>query len=130
MQLPNLGQAWVEEKKIVSYLLNTEHPEGGGKAKYFLARGFVPEHWKVFEKALLVHADTNPVATVRKSTKGYGDLYQVDCTLAMPDGSQACIRSVWDSRRRPASEAGNGAPERIEKRRPGFPGRHSLSERR
>ncbi|MGM3273321.1 DUF6883 domain-containing protein, partial [Bacillus cereus group sp. BC232] len=59
---------------------------------------FLPEQWEVFEQALLVHADTNPVATVRHSGKGYGDLYQVDCTLAMPDGSQACIRSVWEIR--------------------------------
>lgn len=98
MRLPNLAQAWVEERKIACYLLNVAHPEGGGKAKYFLARGFLSERWRDFESALLAHADANPVTTVRPSDKGYGDLYQVDCTLSMPDGSQACIRSVWEIR--------------------------------
>lgn len=98
MQLPNLPQAQVEERKIVLYLLNADHPEGGGKAKFFVARGLCPERWHDFREALLRHAEINPVTVVRQSSKGYGDLYQVDCQMPMPDGSSPCIRSVWEIR--------------------------------
>ncbi|MGH7100330.1 MAG: DUF6883 domain-containing protein [Stellaceae bacterium] len=37
-QLPFSDRAFVEEKKIQEYLLNPDHPVGGSKAKFFIAR--------------------------------------------------------------------------------------------
>jgi len=35
MRLPNADRARVEQSKIVEYLLNREHPDGGSKARFF-----------------------------------------------------------------------------------------------
>lgn len=65
---------------------------------FFLGRGARPRDWLGFQEILLAHAYANPVANIRKSGRGYGDLYQIDCRVTMPDGSQPCIRSVWEIR--------------------------------
>lgn len=36
MQLPNASTAELSREKIVGYLLNPEHPDGAGKAAFFL----------------------------------------------------------------------------------------------
>ena len=36
MKLPNREEAIVPEAKITLYLLNTQHPKGRGKAKFFV----------------------------------------------------------------------------------------------
>lgn len=98
MKLPNLNEAHVEEQKVVAYLLNAAHPDGLGKAKFFLGHGARIEDWQGFRDVLLAHAEANVVAKVRCSDKGFGDLYQIDCHVTMPDGAQPCIRSVWEIR--------------------------------
>jgi hypothetical protein len=42
--------AEVEEKKIVDYLLKLAHPQGGSKAKFFLARGFAVAEWQTLRE--------------------------------------------------------------------------------
>jgi len=38
MRLPNAHFAVVDREKITEYLLNSEHPDNGGKAAFFIAR--------------------------------------------------------------------------------------------
>ncbi|WP_350126462.1 DUF6883 domain-containing protein [Imperialibacter sp.] len=45
----------VEKEKITRYLLNTDHPDGGSKAYFFIKNGFHASYWRVFEEALLTH---------------------------------------------------------------------------
>jgi hypothetical protein len=40
MKLPGGAKALVEERKIRSYLLNLEHPDGLAKARFFMSRGY------------------------------------------------------------------------------------------
>lgn len=94
--LAGIEAAVVEQNKIVAYLLNAEHPEGGPKARFFLGHGARPEAWAVFWAVLLEHARTNPLANVR--TSPYGSLYQIDCFVTLPDGASCCIRTVWEIR--------------------------------
>jgi hypothetical protein len=94
--LPNAGEAWVEEVKILCYLLSREHPEGGPKAKFFLGRGFTQADWEGMADALRHHAKNNPV--VRKVTFPFGIKYTLDCNLPTPDKSNPCIRTVWEVR--------------------------------
>ncbi len=48
--MPNAHLAFVEQGKIVAYLLNPMHPDNGGKAAFFQTLGFEVDRW--FELAL------------------------------------------------------------------------------
>ena len=93
-RLPNCACAEVEEKKIVDYLLKLAHPQGGSKAKFFLARGFAVAEWQTLRVALQVQGRDNLVTKVTRHP--WGARYQVDCNCPTPDGSNPCIRSVWE----------------------------------
>ena len=41
-KLPNASCAYVEEKRITTYLLDLNHRDGKSKAKFFRNRGFAP----------------------------------------------------------------------------------------
>ncbi len=47
MKLPNLDRASVSEQKVATYLLNPKHPDGAGKATFFIALGFRAEQWEI-----------------------------------------------------------------------------------
>ncbi|MDF3059871.1 MAG: hypothetical protein K0R17_4086 [Rariglobus sp.] len=94
--LPNASEAWIEEAKILGYLLCHEHPVGGPKAKFFLGRGFNKADWEGMADALRHHARNNPV--VRRVTFPFGTKYTLDCHLPTPDKSNPCIRTVWEVR--------------------------------
>lgn len=59
--LPGASGAHVEERKVREYLLNLAHPSGGSKARFFRARGFSPEDWRAFARALVLHGQQNAV---------------------------------------------------------------------
>lgn len=64
MKLPHLENAFVPEAKIVKYLLNLEHKQGGkDKAIYFMRFGFTIEAWEVLAQALLAHAEAYEVTS-------------------------------------------------------------------
>lgn len=56
MKLPNAENAVVPEEKITRYLLDLEHEEGRGKAKFFIGCGYKPEQWEILKEDLLWHA--------------------------------------------------------------------------
>lgn len=94
MKLPHLENAYVPEAKIVKYLLNVEHEQGGKeKAAFFMRFGFTIEAWDVLANALLAHAATHEVAnSVRKSEVTN---YVIEGVLDTPDKRQPLIRTVW-----------------------------------
>ena len=96
--LPGVDCAQVEYRKVVDYLLATAHPDGGPKARFFLARGARADAWVVFARTLVEHARINPVARVREDPAGRARLFQIDCQVRMPDDSAPCIRTVWELR--------------------------------
>ena len=52
----NLSLLVIEEKKIVKYLLNEAHPDGGSKARLFMNYGFHREKWQDFVQSIKNHA--------------------------------------------------------------------------
>ena len=48
MKLPNVDRAQIPQAKAVEYLLSPTHPEGAGKAEFFVALGFRHEEWEVW----------------------------------------------------------------------------------
>lgn len=81
----------VDESKIVEYLLS--HPNGQGKAAFFLGFGFLPNAWKELAEALKQQAWSNPIASVVDSV--YGTRYSVDGELQTPIGRRPRVRTVW-----------------------------------
>ena len=79
--------------KIVKYLLDVAHVEGGSKAKFFLGKGFRVEAPQELADALAVQALTNwPGST---SVGVYGMKHRIVAPLGCPDGSTPTIIAVW-----------------------------------
>ena len=84
MNLPNAINAYVEEGKVVEYLLAFDHPEGGGKADFFTRFGFAADEWKALADALVAHAQSSPVSSVSESK--YGTKYRIDGRIVARTG--------------------------------------------
>lgn len=61
MPIPNFEQAVVEEQKLRDYLLNTEHPDGGSKARWLRSLGYAPDNWQT----LADHIGKSPLNVLR-----------------------------------------------------------------
>jgi hypothetical protein len=95
-RLPGADAALVEERKVLGYLLNLAHQEGGPKARFFLGRGFSLGAWGDLAAALVAHARENEVTDVSESR--FGTNHEVTCRLRTPDGRDPCIITVWEVR--------------------------------
>ena len=93
MQLPNSTKAYVDDRKLTEYCLNSEHEEGNHKARVFAsALGITFEIYFVLKAAILdVFLSENAVFIKDLSS---GKLYQVDFEMTYLDKS-ASVRSGW-----------------------------------
>ena len=87
------GKRWIAENKITKYLLNTEHLEGGGKAKFFIAHGFDPGAPGTMADAIYAHADVNDI--IQSLACPHGTKSVVRCSIPTPDGRNPCIQVIW-----------------------------------
>ena len=92
MKLPGVEALVVEQAKIVDYLLNSTHPYGASKARFFSEFGFRSEEWKVFAQALREHGQLHEVKKVKETP--FGPRYEVDGELSAPDGRRPRVRTV------------------------------------
>lgn len=93
MKLPNVADAVIAEEKIIDYLLNLQHPDGAGKAKFFLELGFVAEAWSVLAAALQRIAVECEV--IRSVDSVHGQKYTIDGRIETPCGQRPRVRTVW-----------------------------------
>lgn len=84
---------YVSEKKIKLYLLNTDHPDGGGKARFFINHGFRLSNWRNFAEVLKKQAKNHPIKSSEQTL--YGTKYIIDGVIETPAGTEALIRTVW-----------------------------------
>lgn len=70
MKLPNAEHAIIEREKVADYLLNSGHPDNGGKAPFFVGYGFHPDAWDVFTGALRSLAMTGEITKSLDSPHG------------------------------------------------------------
>jgi hypothetical protein len=91
--LPHAANASVELRRLQDYLLNVAHPVGGPKARYFTARGFSRDGAEQFRMALVTHGRMNSVTRIVETA--WGPRYTVECQCLTPDGSNPCIRTIW-----------------------------------
>ena len=93
MKLPNRESAMVPRSKVEGYLLQIDHPIGGGKAKFFIHFGFHRERWEELATALRGHAQENPVTETL--TDADGTTYVIEGRMTTPSGRQPRVRTVW-----------------------------------
>jgi hypothetical protein len=93
MIIPDADNLKVEESKIKDYLLNVLHPDGSGKAAFFIRFGFNVENWLELAQALKKHALTYDVKSSVESQ--YGIRYIIDGKLETPDNRNPLVRTVW-----------------------------------
>lgn len=93
MKVPNADVAEVTKGKITEYLLNSLHPDGAGKAKFFCSLEFRADQWHVLATALKRMVQIWPVTESVGSTHGLK--YIVDGPIETPSGKSPVVRTVW-----------------------------------
>jgi hypothetical protein len=93
MQLPNFSAVEVSREKVVEYLLNPQHPDGAGKATFFLAAGFCVERWEELADVMKQLVERATVA--RSVDSPHGSKYIVEGEINTPSGRMAFVRTVW-----------------------------------
>jgi hypothetical protein len=91
LRLPFADQAIVAEAKLVDYLLNLDHPEGEGKAQFFLAAGFRRDAPQELREALL---DVARAGEMVAKPHPYGTKFEYDGPLRAPNG-EVQVRVIW-----------------------------------
>lgn len=93
MKLPNRNKAQVTQRKLERYLLDLNHPKGGGKARGWALFGFTMANWQVLAERLKLHARTYDVASIEHKPNGRS--CGVDGILYAANGRRPWVRSVW-----------------------------------
>lgn len=93
MMLPSFQQVVIDRMKVVDYLLNSAHPDNGGKAAFFNGWGFAAADWTRFADAVRSMVASTQVIRVVQST--WGEKYVVDGPLTAPKGTTPVVRTVW-----------------------------------
>jgi hypothetical protein len=79
VKLRNAHLAVVERHKIVDYLLNSAHPDNGGKAQFFVSLGFSVDASELLTIALRVVAQTGEVVESIESSMARNMLSTARC---------------------------------------------------
>lgn len=93
MKVPNADRAIIEPAKIVRYLLDTDHPQGGSKAKLLISLGYSSTNWQRLESDLRsMHLIEDFVAS---NPTVWGTRYEIVAPITSPVGDTIVFRSVW-----------------------------------
>jgi hypothetical protein len=92
MRIPNADAAIVAEDKIVQYLLNLDHPDGGSKAAMLARAGCSADRPREFELAL--RNQHLPLEATLGRSSAYGEKYEIVGALEGPKG-RVLVRSIW-----------------------------------
>jgi filamentous hemagglutinin len=105
MQIPNAVNAAIERSKLVDYLLNVDHPQGGSKARLLTSMGYSIADWPQLEADIRsLHLSEDYVEI---SSTLWGNRYEIVAPLTGPLGDTVMFRSVWQV------DLGHNAPRLI-----------------
>jgi len=93
MKLPNAENAVIDRAKIVQYLLDVDHPQGGSKARLLHSLGYSAADWTRLESDLRAAHLSEDVLATRQTL--WGMRYEVLGPLTGPTGDSVLFRSVW-----------------------------------
>lgn len=84
----------VPEAKLTKYLLNVDHPEGGGKATFFRdTLGIVKEDWRFLADQFCQAATVSDF--YRLKVTGYGVMHGAHVLITGRNGRQAVVETGW-----------------------------------
>ncbi len=92
MRIPDADHAIISREKIVAYLLNPDHPDGGSKAVVLEHAGFSLQHPEELEQALRTQHLSSEAEQGKPSA--FGRKYEVVGELRGPV-DRVTMRSVW-----------------------------------
>jgi hypothetical protein len=92
MRIPGADRANISHEKLVQYLLNLDHPDGGSKAAVLAHAGFLVERPAELEHAL--RTQHLSLAARRGKPSAYGEKYEIVGPLTGPAG-RVIVRSIW-----------------------------------
>jgi hypothetical protein len=87
------SEAQVGDRKILDYLLATDHPVGGDKAAFFAAVGYRRDDWTRLRDDLRGLPGRGEV--VSTSETPFGQKLVVDGVVQAPSGRMIGLRTVW-----------------------------------
>lgn len=92
MRLPNAQSAIIPVEKIRDYLLSTEHPVGGSKARWFSALGYRREHSNelIDDLNALLASEAESLGD-----EGFGEKFSITTTLISPTATRYTVRTIW-----------------------------------
>jgi len=93
LKLPNSESIVVNIEKVENYLLNTSHPDGLHKARFFMSFGFSQTSPREMAEALIKHSQENEV--VETVNTDFGVKFVVEGKLQTPDKRNPLIRTIW-----------------------------------
>jgi hypothetical protein len=92
MRIPGADRAIISQEKIVAYLLNLDHPDGGSKAVVLEHAGFTLQRPEDLEQALRVQHLSLDAEHGKPSA--FGRKYEIRGELRGPM-DRVMVRSVW-----------------------------------
>ena len=92
MRIPGADDAIILREKLVRYLLNLDHPDGGSKAVVLGHAGFSADHAEELEHAL--RTEHLFLEAKRGKHSEFGRKYEIVGPLSGP-GGHVVVRSIW-----------------------------------
>jgi hypothetical protein len=95
VKLRNARLAVVDRHTIIDYLLNSAHPDNGGKAQFFESLGYSVDVSELLIGAVRAGAQTGEVVEIVQSS--HGEKYVVDGAVSSQTESShsRMVRTVW-----------------------------------
>lgn len=93
MLLPNADRAQIDPRKLYGYLLDTGHPVGRFKARFFSSLRYVADEWRTLEADLRIQHLSQPAKPDPR--KRDGQAWTIRAILRGPNGQSAGVVSVW-----------------------------------
>ncbi len=93
MKLPNFDQAEISDRKLLTYLLDADHPQSKGKAAFYALVGYTKQNAPLLRGELLQLVRQYEVVNVIDTD--FGRRYVVEGWLSCPNGKAYPLRTVW-----------------------------------
>jgi hypothetical protein len=93
MKIPNADRAIIDSDKLVRYLLDVDHPQGGPKARLLVSLGYATAKWRQLEHDVRRWHLTEDYLAANQSR--WGIRYEIVAPLTGPSADTVLFRSIW-----------------------------------
>jgi len=83
----------ISPDKLINYVLNLHHNEGGSKALFLREIGYNQSNWEILENDLR-EQHLKSEATPGKSSP-FGQKFEITAPIIGPNGEERMIKTIW-----------------------------------